>query len=446
MALWLLLAIKHGLLSSYGTSKEVADNHHPQSRSVAYTIGGLLVFVTLPFIFCGTVYLLHDEFASISMPAVRWTAVLLAAALITAAVLWVERALLVLSDAIWPHFTAQLAMFLIRVGMVFLFSVVIAQKWVLNSYAGPIQKELVAMANEAQELERKNATSTFNVDALEKRMTTAQDRTHELELKLASLPSSIVSDTERLNVCKVESTRLNAERSEMRRIPDKTEMQNERLRELEVSARVKMTDCNLKEKSINTAVRAYRGPIETELASVRTTAAEVATTHATAEKSAAEQATERSNKSAQALNMNGADQEAFARVRAKNPDIDLEVRKKTLLLAALEMLPLLLKLLTHNSPIAMQARALLQQESAGFRAHLHQSIEKEKTSKSGAPKAAPPSPAGWGYTTASPCVAPTPPVPPDADAFSKAGTTTGSGNSTDQGYGDVSGNRTSGLQ
>ncbi len=446
MALALLSTLKHGVLFAYGTSQDVANKHHPQSRSVAYTIGGLLVFVTLPFLFGGTVYLLHDEFASISSLVLRCAAVILAAALITTAVLWVERALLVLSDAIWPHFTAQLAMFLIRVGMVFLFSVVIAQKWVLNSYAGPIQKELVAMANEAQELERKNATATFNVDALEKRMTTAQDRTHELELKLASLPSSIVSDTERLNVCKVESTRLNAERSEMRRIPDRTEMQNERLRELEVSARVKMTDCNLKEKSINAAVRAYREPIETVLASVRTTAAEVATTHATAEKSAAEQATERSNRSALALNMNGADQEAFARVRAKNPDIDLEVRKKTLLLAALELLPLLLKLLTFNSPIAMEARALLQQESAGFRAHLHQSIEKEKTSKSGATRAAPPSPAGWGYTTASPCVAPTPSAHPDADTVKQTATPTGSSNSAGEGSGDVSANRTSDLQ
>ena len=144
--------------------------------------------------------------------------------------------------------------------------------------------------------------------------------------------------------------------------------------------------------------------------------------------------------------MNGADQEAFARVRAKNPDIDLEVRKKTLLLAALELLPLLLKLLTFNSPIAMQARALLQQESAGFRAHLHQSIEKEKTSKSGATKVAPPSPAGWGYATASPCVAPTPSAPPDADTVKQTATPTGSSNSAGEGSGDVSGSRTSELQ
>ncbi len=411
MALALLSNLKMALLFAYGTTQDVANGHHPQSRSVAYTIGGLLVFVTLPFLFCGTVYLLYDEFASISVPVLRWAAVLLAAALITAAVLWVERALLVLSDAIWPHFSAQLAMFLIRVGMVFLFSVVIAQKWVLNSYAGPIQKELVAMANEAQELERKNATATFNVDALEKRLTTAQDRARELELKLTNLPSSIVSDTERLNACKVESTRLNAERNEMRRIPDKTEAQSDRLRVLEVSSRAKMTDCHLREQSINMAVRAYKEPFETELASVRTTAAEVATTHAKAEKSAAEQATERSNKSAQALSMNGADQEAFARVRAKNSDIDLEVRKKTLLLIFFELLPILLKLLTYNSPIAMEARALLQQESAAFRALSHQSIENEKTRKPSVIKAAPPSTAGWGYATASPCIAPTPSAP-----------------------------------
>jgi hypothetical protein len=424
MALMLLSALKHGLLFAYGTSQDVANDHHPQSRAVAYTIGGLLVFVTLPFLFGGTVYLLHDELASISSPVLRWTGILVAAALITTAVLWVERALLVLSDAIWPHFSAQLAMLLIRVGMVFLFSVVIAQKWVLNSYAGPIQKELVAMANEAQELERKNATATFNVDVLEKRLSTAQDRTRELELRLTSLPSSIVSDTERLHACKVESTRLNAERNEMRRIPNKTEAQSDRLRVLEVSSRAKMTDCHLKEQSINTAVRAYKEPIETELASVRTTASEVAITHATAEKSAAEQATERANKSAQALHMNGADQEAFTRVRAKNPDIDLEVRKKTLLLAALELLPLLLKLLTYNSPIAMEARALLQQESAAFRALSHQSIENEKTRKTNAIKAAPPSTAGWGYATASPCVVPTPSAPPSFSGAAGKGSAT----------------------
>ena len=166
--------LKHMLLFAYGTSPDIAEKHHPQSCSVAYTIGGLLVFVTLPLLLGGTVFLIYDEFASISVPFLRWFAVLLTTVLIALAALWIERALLVLSDAIWPHFSAHMAMFLIRVSMVFLFSVVIAQKWVLNSYAGPIQKELVAMTNEAQEVESKNASVAFNVDNLEKRLSTSQ--------------------------------------------------------------------------------------------------------------------------------------------------------------------------------------------------------------------------------------------------------------------------------
>lgn len=397
------------LLFAYGTSREVADRHHPQSRSVAYTIGGLIIFVTLPFLYCGTAYLLYDEFSGVSSAPVRWVAVLLVAAVITIAVLWVERALLVLSDAIWPHYSAHVAMFLLRICMVFLFSAVIAQKWVLNSYAGPIQHEIVAMTNEAQALEHKNANATFNVGVLEKRLTTAQERSRELELQLASLPPSIVAATGQLNACKVDSTRLRAERNEMRRIADRTDAQEDRLRALEVNSRTKAVDCGLKQQAINDAVHAYREPINTELSAVRAIAGETVTNFATAEKSANAQATERANKSANALTMNGADQEAFARVRLKNPDIDLEVRKKTLLLAALELLPLLLKLLTYNSPISMEARALLQQESEGFRDRLRESIEREKKTKSGVATAVTPNTAGWGYATASPCVAP--PVP-----------------------------------
>lgn len=401
---------KQILLFSYGTSQEIADRHHPQARSVAYTIGGLIIFVTLPFLYVGTAYLLYDELAGVSSALVRWIAVLLVTAVITVAILWVERALLVLSDAIWPHFSAHLAMFLIRICMVFLFSAVIAQKWVLNSYAGPIQKELVVMVNEAQELEHKNANATFNVSTLEKRLTTAQDRSRELELQLATLPKHIVVATEQLNACKVDSTRLSAERNEIRRIADRTDAQEDRLRVLEVSSRTKAAECRLKQQEINDAVQAYREPINTELSAVRATAGETLTNFAAAEKSANAQATKRADQSANALTLNGADQEAFSRVRGKNPDIDLEVHKKTLLLAALELLPLLLKLLTYNSPIAMEARALLQQESEGFRDRLRESIEREKNTKSRKSKVTVPNAAGWGYATASPCVAPPAPV------------------------------------
>lgn len=53
MALALFTMVQKLLLFAYGTSQGVADKHHPQARSVAYTIGGLLVFVTLPFLFWG---------------------------------------------------------------------------------------------------------------------------------------------------------------------------------------------------------------------------------------------------------------------------------------------------------------------------------------------------------------------------------------------------------
>lgn len=406
--------VKLTLLFAYGTTSDVARDHHPQSRAVAYTIGGLLVFVTLPFLFLGTVYLLHDEFLTLENPVLRWTMTLGAAALITTAVLWVERALLVLSDAIYPHFSAHVIMFLIRVGMVFLFSAVIAEKWVLNSYAGPILSEKIVMANEAQDKEKANATKAFNVESLGERLTDTQKRSRDLELKLATLPAEITSATARLNACQVESARLSAERSELRRIVERTAAQEDRLTVVEVMFRGKQTDCRLQDTAIKASVRTYREPIQTELMANQKMVLDLSPRLTAAESSAAAQASERIDQAAQALTMSGSDQEAFARVRAKQPKIDLEVRNKTLLLAALELLPLLLKLLTTNSPISMQARSWLQQESESFRGDLKESIARERRVNAGA-KAGPVPSGSWGFAAAaSPYVAP--PPAPVADA------------------------------
>jgi hypothetical protein len=79
-----------------------------------------------------------------------------------------------------------------------------------------------------------------------------------------------------------------------------------------------------------------------------------------------------------ALTEAGTDAKAFARVRQKNSEIDQAVKEKTLLLAAIEMLPLILKLLLWNSPISAESQATLQAYSAWYREQKRKSIQNER--------------------------------------------------------------------
>ena len=402
--------LQETLLFAYGTSLAVANKHHPQSRMIAYTIGGLLVFLTLPFIYSGTVYLLHDEFSSIDITIVRWAAILFVSTVITCAVLSIERSTIVLSDALFPHFAAHLAMFLIRTGMVFLFSVVIANKWVLNSYAGPIQIEILAEANKSQKEEFKNAKETFDVGTLEQRLKTAQNRSRELEQQFSNIPKTIVIETEKLNACKVESTTIRNALNDLQKIALRTDAQEFQLKVLGGNYFKKKNECNIKEQVISASVRQYHESIQYELLAVRAMVKETDIKFTAAEKSAIAQAMSRSTISTNALTLNGSTQEAFARLRERNKYIDIDVRNKALILAVLEILPLLLKILSWNSPIAMETRAILQIECKEFRDRLRDSIQKERMAKSMVTKSATPSASGFLYAKVSPYVAPASPT------------------------------------
>ena len=140
-------------------------------------------------------------------------------------------------------------------------------------------------------------------------------------------------------------------------------------------------------------IQDYKRPLEKELGQRRTQNEKVETAYNTAEDQAEKSYKERMGKATQTLTESGMDDKAFARVRQKNPDIDLAVRQKTLLLAAIELVPLLLKMLLRNSPISAETRANLQREAAYYRDIMRQSIQNERNG----------GPVGFGY-----------PVPPPA--------------------------------
>lgn len=371
------IALKHILCFAYGTSLPIAQRHHAQAQAIAFTIGGLIVFVTLPFLFFGTTYLLIDEFSGIASPVLRWSGLLASSAVVTLAVVWVERALLVLADAIWAHWSSQLAMFALRLSMVFLFSAVIAQKWVLNSYQGPVRTELATMRDEAFEQEKITAAKTFDLKQTGDRLETASNRVRELESKLVSLPSEIKQLSDQVQKCKTLAAGLWAEFQELHQLASLTVQQEARRTEMQIQARAKSAECKQREEVFHSARRGYREPLEIELGQQRKLAATYQGALVSAEVAANTQALERANEAAQALKLSGSDHKAFERVRAKHPDINSEVRNKTLLLAGLELLPLLLKILTCNSPISTETRALLQQESETFRSLLRDSVRRE---------------------------------------------------------------------
>lgn len=369
----LLTLLKKLACYSYGTSYTVALTHHPQSRNIAYTIGGLILFVTAPFLFAGTVYLIKEPLEFIPVTFVRWFLIVLISAVITAAIIWVERALLVLTDALSPHWVPQFALLFLRLSMVILFSTVVAKKWVINSYQGPIKAELVLMKTEAFVDEKSKAATAFDLASLEAKSTSSSALMRELEQKLSVLPAEITQLSKQLDACKVSANALWVERNELLQA-------GLDIIDITTKAKAKSYDCKLKEKTYTTEVKKYRTPLEEQLATERMLSSEVKKSLVDSEKAAKQQTTERAKELSTALEMSGSNEKAFSRVRDKNPAIDNEIRNKTLLLSALEILPLLLKMLTWNSPISAQTKALLQQESAVFRAALKDSINSEKSS------------------------------------------------------------------
>lgn len=369
----LLTLLKKLACFGYGTSYSVALTHHPQSRNIAYTIGGLILFVTAPFLFAGTVYLIKEQLEFIPATFVRWVLIVLISAVITTAIIWVERALLVLADALWPHWIPQFVMLILRLSMVFLFSTVVAKKWVINSYEGPIKVELVLMKAEAFEEEKSKAATAFDLASLEQKSTSSSALIKELEHKLSVLPIEITQLSKQLEACKVSANALWIERNELLQ-------SGLDIIDITTKAKAKSYECKLKEKTYITEVKKYRTPLEEQLAAERMLSSEVKKSLVDSEKAAKQQTAERAKELTTALELSGSNEKAFSRVRDKNPAIDNEIRNKTLLLSALEILPLLLKLLTWNSPISAQTKALLQQESAVFRAALKDSINSEKSS------------------------------------------------------------------
>jgi len=356
----------------YGTSYESAQLHHPQARNIAYTIGGLIIFITAPLIFFGTAYLIQEHFYFILEEKTRWFFILASTTAITIAVIWVERALIVLADAIWPHWIAQVAMFCLRLSMVFLFSTVIANKWVLTSYAGPTKTELLLMSREAFEKEQEQAAQDFDLSSLTSKFDGTKRLVSDLENQLANLPAAIIQMGNQVDLCRISENALWVERR--KQLKAELDATN-----INAQAHSKNYECNLKKKAYEKQVSNYRTPLERQLTAAIKLEKRLKEEFTASQEAAKKQTSERSTEFSEALQLSGSDEEAFARVRSKNPEIDKQIISKTLLLAALELLPLLLKMLTFNSPISAETKALLQQESAVFRTVLKESRRNEKS-------------------------------------------------------------------
>ncbi|MDD4979486.1 MAG: DUF4407 domain-containing protein [Gallionella sp.] len=376
-----LNAFKQLLCFLYGTSLTTAERHHPQSRMVVYTIGGLIFFVSIPFIFCGTTYLLLDQFNDVNPPWLHYGSLIVTASMITLAVIWTERALLVLADAIWPHWSAQMAMMALRLGMVLLFSAVIAQKYTMNEYKGPVSSQLAAMRENAYSHEKATANEAFELKQLGDNAETTKSKINQLKTELATPPDEIRNLLSQATTCKANASGLWAELQGLKELQNRSIPQQDRLTELQISARKHSAECRQRQAAYDTALREYNSPRQVELEQLVSQAGQFKTKLKEAENAADKQVKERFSEAEAALKMSGSDIRAFELVREQNPAIDREVRNTTLLLACLELLPILLKILTHNSPISSETRALLQHESAVFRNILRESIQREKVAK-----------------------------------------------------------------
>ncbi|MDR2207358.1 MAG: DUF4407 domain-containing protein [Azoarcus sp.] len=367
------------LLFFYGTTPSAINHHTPQARIVAYTLGGIIAFVTLPFVFVATLVLASTHITpDVIAGSSRWAAILALSMLLTFAIVWLERALVILGDAVAPHWAPQLCLLVIRLMMIVLLSVVIAQKWEEASHQGLIRAERQVMRDEAVEQHRQYADKEFDVSGLNGRESSAQETIRQLELQLGALPAELVQAQARDQSCQVESQRLRAELSSASRAEDLSETHQAYLNRLRTRAQVKAAECRQMGNNTRKRIDAYKAPIRTRLDQEKTEHTQLKAKHSLAEEKADQSYEARMSVAEQALKEAGTDAKAFARIRQKHPEIDLAVKEKTLLLAMIELLPLLLKLLLWNSPISAEARATLQIHSAWYRIQTRQSLHREK--------------------------------------------------------------------
>ena len=367
------------LLFFYGTTPSAVVHHTSHAKTVAYTLGGIIAFVTVPFVFVGVTFLASTHISSEDLPgSLRWCAILAIALVLTFAIVWLERALVILGDAIASHWLAQLGLLAIRLLVIALLSVVIAQKWEEAAHRGLIRAEKQAMRDEAIAQHRGNANKEFDVSGLTSKEATASSSIESLEAKIATLPANLVAAQANVSSCQQEARRLWIEYNAHAASGNMDGGGADRLVGLRARASAKSADCKQLDVDVRKQVDAYRSPLNKALEIRRAEHASLVAGRAKADQDAASSYEGRMTEANRAFTESGMDAKAFARVRSKNPDIDAAVKAKTALLAAIELLPLVLKLLLWNSPISAEARANLQAYSAWYRAQTRLSIQNEK--------------------------------------------------------------------
>lgn len=355
--------LKKWLLFFAGSSLEIVNRHHPQSRMITYTIGSLLLFVTIPVIFSISLSLWHLKLNGIlDSRAMNLVAVILLAILTTTAILTLDRAILIFFDAIKGPY-AFILLISIRIGMAWLFSDFVVPTASQQKYDSLIKQELSNMFIEAidnedlrKQIFRAEVKIKDNADSIKQRIST-------VESQLDDLPQTIVFAMEQLALCR----------------NNLGEMQKAALVNSSMTRRHRRTEkeCIDRERTINQAISDYRSPKETELVNLKRKLIDLNEELQLAEDNAQKESELQATDIKNTLTMNDASQRALIRVRTKYSDIDHEINVSTLLLAILELLPLMIKILLHNSPINAEAKAVLQMEAAEFRALYQKSLENE---------------------------------------------------------------------
>jgi len=328
--------LKAIVLFFYGTTSSAIAHHTPQARMIAYTLGGIILFVTVPFVFAGVTFLVSTHItADMFSGTVRWGAIVLLASMLTFGVIWLERALVILGDAVAQHWLAQAGLLTIRLLMIALLSVVIAQKWEQASHKGLIRAERQVMRAEAVTQHLKNSNLEFDVAGLSNREASSQTAISSLETRLATLPPDLAQAQSTVKTCLLEASRLWAEYSGARADD------NERayLGNLRTRAGVKSTECKRLDSNTRQRIENYKAPLREQLTQYSAEHAQLISDQRKARQDASSSYKERVTETELALTEAGTDAKAFARVRDKNSEIDKAVREKTLLLAAIEMLP-----------------------------------------------------------------------------------------------------------
>lgn len=377
---WLMMIV----LFFYGTTPTAIAHHTPQARMIAYTLGGIILFVTVPFVFAGVFFLVSTHITDgVLQGAPRWVMIVVVSSMLAFGIIWLERALVILGDAVAQHWFAQAGLLAIRLLMIALLSVVIAQKWEEASHQGLIRAERQVMRDEAVASHRRHANQEFDVSGLSTREAASRTMINELEAKLSTLPSELAQAQSSVQSCQLEAKRLWAEYSGARALENNTDSHKIYLGNLRTKAGVKSAECKQLDSTTRQRIEAYMAPLRIIRNQHNEEYAQLLTDHRQAQKDASTSYKDRMSEAELGLNEAGTDAKAFARVREKNPEIDSAVKAKTILLAAIEMLPLILKLLLWNSPVSAETRATLQAYSAWYREQMRLSIQKEKLAQKG---------------------------------------------------------------